>query len=534
LLYFGIVFSPWAFGTTQAWSQHVMNAVGFSLGGLLACKWLIRLASGYRPVRWGSSHAVGAPDAGNSPPQPRPSTHPLSRGSDREQAIEQLLPCPRFQAGGLVTASLAFLTALLLAYTLISALNARATFVARGREFVYFDAVSWLPHSYDQAATWSAFWMCLGLACVFWAARDWLLTVSRPRPDGLGLDAEDDPGGAASASPGGGRAEVGTNARSSTLWPRRYALPRRLRRLLFVVCLNGGLLAVEGIVQRLAGANKLLFFVEPSIHKQATSQFGPYAYRGSASQFLNLIWPVCLGYAWVRARAASQARRLGLRHVSRAHLWLGGGAVVMAAAPVISACRGGAVIAAGLIPLAVAALLVANQAKSWRVQLGVFLTAFVTLELAGFLGWDSLAPRLETMFTDNLSGRPELWENARRMAAEHPVFGTGPGTFSTLYHLYRPHPTDPWEAYAHDDWLELRITFGWIGFSLALALLLALPCNWLYGTGLQTHWIIPANLALALGGCLFHAKFDFPFRIYSVVFLFVLLGGILTCLERRR
>ena len=40
LLYFAIVFGPWAFGTTQDWSVHVMNGVGLTLGLL----WLIKLA----------------------------------------------------------------------------------------------------------------------------------------------------------------------------------------------------------------------------------------------------------------------------------------------------------------------------------------------------------------------------------------------------------------------------------------------------------------------------------------------------------
>ena len=38
LIYFMVVFSPWAFGTTQAWSVEIMNDAGYLLGVLLATK----------------------------------------------------------------------------------------------------------------------------------------------------------------------------------------------------------------------------------------------------------------------------------------------------------------------------------------------------------------------------------------------------------------------------------------------------------------------------------------------------------------
>ena len=39
------------------------------------------------------------------------------------------------------------------------------------------------------------------------------------------------------------------------------------------------------------------------------TQFGPYAYRANASQYFNLLWPVCLGFWWTLNRSfGSQAQ----------------------------------------------------------------------------------------------------------------------------------------------------------------------------------------------------------------------------------
>src|SRR6266487_4648920 len=52
LIYFMVVFSPWAFGTTQPWSIWTMNVTGYLVGVILIAKLLIRTFCGYKPPRW--------------------------------------------------------------------------------------------------------------------------------------------------------------------------------------------------------------------------------------------------------------------------------------------------------------------------------------------------------------------------------------------------------------------------------------------------------------------------------------------------
>lgn len=116
---------------------------------------------------------------------------------------------------------------------------------------------------------------------------------------------------------------------------------------------------------------------------------------------------------------------------------------------------------------------------------------------------------------DRMSGRPEIYENARRMAADCPVWA-GAGTFGSLYQLYR-RPGQGWAAYAHDDWLETRITLGWVGLAGVVAGLgVLLVRSWVRsGTGVPR--LVVGFWGLALGGCLLHAKSSIsPFQIHSV------------------
>jgi hypothetical protein len=504
-----VVFAPWAFGATERWSIWTMNVGGYLLGLLLAAKWVIRWQAGYRPVRWGDGEQVRNPKSEIRSSNPEvdwerdgSTAHETGSGNERSCGMSNL-----------VTVTLATLTGVVLAYCLISAINARSTFRYRQMAFEPHEYVAWLPHSYDSWATWQAFWMYLALALSFWAARDWLLGKSGPE-----------------------RRESRTGGREPDVDPAFHVphavLPMRLRRLLWVLCLNGAVLALESILQRLSGTNKLLWLVQPVINQSAEAQFGPYAYRSNSAQYFNLIWPVCLGFWWKLRRASRFATRARTRVGGGPHVVLLPCCVLLAAAPIISTSRGGALLAVGGMLAAAVLLLFANRRSNWLMRLGIVLLLVATLGLAAYLGWEKLGKRLSTIFSDDLGGRVEIYENARQMARDFQLFGSGPGTFPWVYHLYRENAQAEWAFYAHNDWLETRITFGWAGFAPILAMLAIVFLRWFGPGGVPAHWLFVSMIWLALAGCLLHACFDFPFQIYSTFALFLLLCAALFCLSR--
>jgi O-antigen ligase len=483
ILCFAVVFNPWAFGTTQEWAIWVMNTAGYALGGLLAMKWLVRLATEYCPARWAQSHQQSS-----------------STGSRR------------------LIAAMAAMTILFLGYVLASAINARAVFHVERLDFEYFACVPWLPHTYDRSATWFEFWEYLGLACTFWAARDWLCGMAPQE-----LEA----------------GEWAARASASTAQTRNWRhgvgggrMPVRLRRLLMVLCLTGSLVGLEGIVQRLAGSNKLLFLVQPRINQETENQFGPYANRNNAAEYFNLLWPVCAGLALLSAQAAEQDRREGRRRRGNPHRWLAAGAVLMGACPLIATSRGGSLIALGMLPVALVVMLAISRGMSKGGKVGLGLLFAAAIQVAFVFGWDALEQRFEDVFTDDLGGRLAAYKNAEGMAKDYPLFGSGAGSFASLYYLYRADPDTEWCAYLHNDWLEYRITLGWIGFALLLALLAGASAHWFLGRGVPLPGLLAALVWLAMAGCLVHARFDFPFRVHSIATVFLLYCSILSCSSR--
>ena len=358
------------------------------------------------------------------------------------------------------------------------------------------------------------------MACTFWSARDWLCGMT---PEELEANERAARPSASTSQARNWRQGVGAGR-----------MPVRLRRLLLVLCLTGSLVGLEGIVQRLAGSNKLLFLVQPRFNQGTEAQFGPYANRNNAAEYFNLLWPVCAGLAFLSAQAASRDRREGLRLRGHAHRWLAVGAVLMGTCPLIASSRGGSLIALGMLPVALVVMLAIPRAVSIGGKIGLGLLFVAAIQVAVVLGWDALERRFEDVLMDDLGGRLAAYKKAEGMARDYQLLGSGAGTFESLYYFYRTDPDEDWPVYLHNDWLESRITLGWMGFALLLALLAGTFAHWFLGPGVPLPGLLAALVWLAMAGCLVHARFDFPFRVHSIATVFLLYCSILSCSSRAR
>ena len=144
--------------------------------------------------------------------------------------------------------------------------------------------------------------------------RDWLLTLSPKESARVELEG--------SPSQGGSR------------------LPVRLRRLFWVLTANGTLLAIQGLMQRAEGGNKLLWLVLPHYNPNThDDEFGPYAYRANAAQYFNLLWPAVLGFWWAYI-SSPRRRRVAESAAPRNRVAvLLPCALIMAICPIVSSSR---------------------------------------------------------------------------------------------------------------------------------------------------------------------------------------------------
>ncbi|MDB6130029.1 MAG: polymerase [Verrucomicrobiales bacterium] len=450
LIYFMLVFSVWAFGTTEAWSLRVMFQCSLGL-----CVFLVfDLASSVYGIFAHRRKRIAFP-------------------------------------WELVALNIAFLV-----YTWLSIWNARAIYDYSTGAFIYLPHLAWLPATYDLQASQNSLRIYFGLTVFFWTVRGWILRSP--------FDSTDCP----------------------ECFSRGYQLPARLSRLITVIVVNGAALALEAIIQRSSNTSKLLWLVEPRIHKEAISQFGPYAYRSNAAQYLNMIWPVAVSVAWVcwKRSQITQTRRFGFKMFVPLGL-------ASIAGVIISVSRG-SILAMGIM-MGGLLFYISRWSKSWSGK-RIILPGLSVLLVLGLLSWIVL-PQLVQRLADTPEAstmvRKTMYESAFQMAKEYPFFGTGPGSFEVLFQLYRKSDKEFWPAQLHNDWMEYFITWGGVGLLISVTMFIRA----LWGTKKKEacFYLKPClsnGLLISIGGCLLQAMYDFPLQIYSIQLLFVGLCAIASVL----
>jgi O-antigen ligase len=122
--------------------------------------------------------------------------------------------------------------------------------------------------------------------------------------------------------------------------------------------------------------------------------------------------------------------------------------------------------------------------------------------------------------------RLNITEDSLRMFAKRPFLGWGLGTFPTVYPRYRSFYTNLFVNEAHNDYAQLLVETGLLGFALMLWFLVRL-----YRHGLPTsrrwefRWDGAVSLAALLGctGILVHSFVDFNLQIPANAALFYIL-----------
>ena len=346
LIYFTVVFGPWAFGTVHDWAITTMNLANYGIGLLLLTKWIIRWKTGYLPTRWSTENP----------------TENLVAHHKRDWR----------------TKTVAFLTVYMLGYILISILNARSTYNWDFNFFEYEKSyIKWLPHTYDKTATIQSFYNFLGLACCFWGVRDWLLGKTRTERMESTSKEED----------------------SQHMFHDEISVPQipvRLKRLLWLLCISGGLLALIGIVQRLDGTPNLLWFHVREKYGTSTQSFGPFGYRSNGASYLNMILPLSVGLLmWMIQYAKSIRMKYGHKS-SEAHFTLIPAICMMVAAPFVSLSRGGLVVLGCMILMGIFWILLKPQLLKGRQRAGISILLLAGIGLSYYIGWEPLFNRVNS------------------------------------------------------------------------------------------------------------------------------------------
>lgn len=295
------------------------------------------------------------------------------------------------------------------------------------------------------------------------------------------------------------------------LTAQAFRTPKQWKALAWFLIALAFAVSVFGIVQYFTFNGKIYWL--RTLH-HGGAPFGPFVNRDDFAGFLELILP--LGLALLVLDGERRERRLLVA------LFV----VFPAAALVLSASRAGILgFVFELLLLGILVWIYGRRSQRWLLA-GL---ALVMAAVAGWLGVGYTIYRFQQAGGGDLplADRMAMSRGAWRIFRDHPLVGTGLGTFEAVYPRYETSYTGYILTHAHNDYLELLAEGGVIGGGLGLAFL------WiLFRRGIRNvrRALTPVNRSLnggalvACTGLLGHELVDFNLHIPSNLVIFLLIS----------
>ena len=288
----------------------------------------------------------------------------------------------------------------------------------------------------------------------------------------------------------------------------------QLKNLAWVFSGYGFAIAMFSLLEGIAGNGKLYWLRVPQSDGWI---YGPYVNHNHYAGLMEMLTPISLVISLIG----------GVRGRTRALALLA--AAVMASTIFLSGSRGGmAAFAAQMILLAAFLL---KRRKNWTGPFALAGFLALSMILLLWLGGVDLAERLASVHNGtraDLSAATRLTidRDALRIFAQKPLMGWGLGVFGVIYPSFSSLSTNLKVGMAHNDYLQLLVEMGAVGFVILLWSLVALfrsALRKLNHASSTTNAAVTLAALLGVSGILVHSLVDFNLQIPANATLFYVL-----------
>lgn len=285
------------------------------------------------------------------------------------------------------------------------------------------------------------------------------------------------------------------------------------RNLALIFSVYGTAVAGFALIQGISSNGKLYWIRQP---RMGGWIYGPYVNHNHYAGLMEMLAPVALVLSLTRF-TSTKARNLAAAS-----------AALMVGTIFLSGSRGG--MLAIVAELAILSLLLIKQKRGWRIAIGVGLFLVIMVGLLSWIGGAELRQRIASVAPSrsDLTGdtRTSINRDGFRMFLKKPILGWGLGTFPVVYPRFRTFYTNFFVNEAHNDYLQLLVEMGLLGF-VTMIWFLAI----VYATAIKKigNWsgdvggAMTVACLLGVSGILVHSIIDFNLQIPANAALFYVL-----------
>ncbi len=293
--------------------------------------------------------------------------------------------------------------------------------------------------------------------------------------------------------------------------------PLARKRMAIGITIFGALYATFAMVQGSLAPPNLLY----GVVKTHGTGFGSYTNRNHYAGLMEMLLP----FGLVISTAPSLRRNFRLLAAF--------GSLVMFTSIFVSESRGG-IISILVAVMVFACHYYASRRKTSRAVQTIFVVAILSSVFVAYFACERLASRSVMEATDAM--RLQIPRDSLQLVAQHPLLGSGLGTFTTVYPQVRSFPTNLFVNAAHNDYVQLAVETGLLGVLCAAAFLFLVFRNAIRQLRRSRQdWFSAVTLAamIACIALLVHSLFDFNLEIPANAAAFAFLAGLASAQPHR-
>ena len=307
--------------------------------------------------------------------------------------------------------------------------------------------------------------------------------------------------------------------------------PKNLKRVVGVMIAVGLVESLYGMIQALVPSMGVLWV--DYIQEYMGTARGTFINRNNFAGFIEMIWPLALGATFSLAgRMRSIKMTLHSDRLNRQAL-MALCTTVFLLTLILTRSRAG--IISGMVGLIVFFTLARTALHYRSKQIRIMLVGSVLL-LIIYTSVIGIGPVVERFFSLGNDGgsRIVLWKESLMILRDHPL-GIGLGNYENVFAIYNHSCLlDKKVVHAHNDYLQLLVETGWVGFislMLAIAGFLVTCLGRMKKLDCQRD---PFRFYMAIGSFSgtvsigVHSLFDFNLQIPANCVYFVILMAILS------
>lgn len=245
---------------------------------------------------------------------------------------------------------------------------------------------------------------------------------------------------------------------------------QQIRQIVMTIIITGISIAFLGLLQYLSGSGKIFWLYDI----KRTGFFGTFSNQDHFACYMAMIIPLVMGlliteylqYARINPKLEIRYAILNANHRIFFYVFA---IVIMLASLFFARSSGGAFSMMLSFFLLIGIMLCRKRLRkiSWIVVPILIITL-------GMLLWIGIHPVIEELSNSvdiensSLKARIEFWKDTISAIKHFPVFGSGIGVFPFIYPQYSTLTYFAFVNHAHNDYLELMLETGLIGFSIIL------------------------------------------------------------------